>query len=181
VDGGGKLEGLVASGDGRVFVDGAEKRDVVVIDARTNRVTAHWPAPACASPHGIAYDAQGHRLFVSCVNAQMAVLNTDTGAVVASPPIGRGTDSAAWDPKRKLAFSANGLDGTISVIRQASPDSYVPLTPIKTQLSARTMAIDPATGRIYVASLDVEPADAPGGRPKPKPGTLRLMFYDPAR
>jgi YVTN family beta-propeller protein len=178
---GGKLEAGVAAGDGRVFVEGAEKREVLVIDARSNKVTARWPIPTCVSPHGVAYDAAGRRLFASCANAQMVVLNADTGAVVATVPIGRGTDSAAWDPKRKLAFSSNGLDGTISVIAQTGPDSYAALAPIPTALSGRTMAIDPASGRLYVAALDVTPAATPGARPTPKPGTLHLLFLDPAK
>jgi YVTN family beta-propeller protein len=181
IDLGGKLEAGVAAGDGRVFVEGAEKREVVVIDARTNKVTAHWPIQSCVSPHGAAYDAVGRRLFASCVNGQMVVLNADTGAVVATVPIGRGTDSAAWDPKRKLAFSSNGFDGTISVIAQKSPDSYEALAPIATAISGRTMAIDPASGRLYVAALDVTPPATPGQRPTPKPGTLHLLFLDPTK
>jgi DNA-binding beta-propeller fold protein YncE len=109
----------------------------------------------------------------------MVVLNTDTGAVVATAPIGRGTDSAAWDPKRKLVFSSNGFDGDISVIAQKTPDSYVALESIPTALSARTMAIDPASGRLFVAGLDVTPPATPGGHPQPKPGTFHLMFFDP--
>jgi len=181
VDLGGKLEAGVAAGDGRVFVLGAEKREVLAIDARNNKVTARWPIPTCVSPHGVAYDAAGHRLFASCVNSQMVVLNANTGAVVATVPIGRGSDSAAWDPKRKLAFSSNGFDGTISVIAQKTPDSYVALTAIPTAISARTMALDPATGRLFVATLDVTPAASPGERPTPKAGTLRLLFLDPVR
>jgi DNA-binding beta-propeller fold protein YncE len=179
IDAGGKLEAGISAGDGRLFVEGAEKREVLVIDARTNKVTARWPIPTCVSPHGVAYDAVGHRLFASCVNAQMMVLNTESGAVVATVPIGRGSDSAAWDPRRRLAFSSNGLDGNISVISQKTPDSYVALAPIPTALSGRTMAIDPASGRLYVTALDVTPSATPGSRPTPKPGTLRLMFFDP--
>ena len=180
IDLGGKLEAGVAAGDGRVFVEGAEKREVLVVDAKANKVTARWAIPTCASPHGVAFDRAGHRLFASCANAQMVVLNTDTGAVVATVPIGRGTDSAAWDPKRKLAFSSNGFDGNISVIAQKTPDSYVALAPIATAPSARTMAIDPATGRLFVAAIEITSPAAPGARPQAKPGSLRLMFYDPA-
>ncbi len=179
IDLGGKLEAGVAAGDGRVFVEGAEKRELLVVDARANKVVARWPIPGCVSPHGIAFDAAGHRLFAACANAQMVVLNTDTGAAVATLPIGRGTDGAAWDPKRRLAFSSNGMDGNISVIAQKTPDTYEARAPIPTALSARTMAIDPASGRLYVVALDVTPATTAGARPTPKPGTLHLMFFDP--
>lgn len=181
IDLGAKPEAGIATGDGRVLVEGADKREVVVIDAKSNKVTARWPISACVSPHGVAFDPVGHRLFASCVNAQMVVVNTDTGAVVTTLPIGKGSDSAAWDPKRRRAFSSNGFDGTISVIQQKTPDDYVALPPVDTALSGRTMAIDPASGRLYVAALETEPSDTPGGRPKPKAGTLRLMFYDPIK
>jgi DNA-binding beta-propeller fold protein YncE len=109
------------------------------------------------------------------------VLNTDTGTTVATVPIGKGSDAVAWDPKRRLVFSSNGIDGDISVIRQTTPDAYEPLAPIPTAVSARTMAIDPASGRLFVAALDFETAATPGARPHPKSGSLRLMVLDPAR
>lgn len=181
IDGGGKLEYAVADGRGGLYVAGAGNRDVVRIDTRNNTVTAHWPIADCASPHGAAIDAASHRLFVSCVNERLVVVDTDSGKEVAGVPIGRGTDAAAFDPKRKLVFSSNGLDGTLSVIREETPDTYAPVATIKTAASGRTMAIDPETGRIYIAAADTDPSPTPGGRPIPRPGTLKLLFLDPAR
>ena len=181
IDGGEGLEYAVADGRGALFVAGEEKRDVVRIDTRTNTVTAHWPIADCASPHGAAIDAAAHRLFISCVNQRLVVVATDSGKEVAGLPIGRGTDAAAFDPKRRLVFSSNGLDGTLSVIREETPDKYIPVATIKTAVSGRTMGIDPQTGRIYIAAADTDPAPTPGGRPIPRPGTLKLLFLDPAR
>ncbi len=179
LDGGGKLEAAVADGRGRLFVNGEAKRDVVVIDTRTDRVLAHWPIPDCESPHGIAVDPVGGRLFTSCENSLMEVLDTSTGKVVAAVPIGLGSDSAAWDPKRKRAFSSNGADGTISVIQQKTADSYEALAPIVTVRSGRTMDLDPETGRLFVAAADLDPNVAPGARRRALPGSLRLLSYDP--
>jgi len=181
IDGGGGLEYAVADGRGGLYVAGAEKREVVRIDTRTNTVTAHWPIADCSSPHGAAIDVATHRLFISCVNARLVVVDTDNGKEVAGAPIGRGTDAAGFDPKRKLVFSTNGLDGTLSVIREETPDKYVPVAIIKTAPSGRTMGIDPATGRIYIAAADTDPSPNPGGRPIPRPGTLKLLFLDPSR
>jgi len=178
---GGKLETGLSDNQGHVYVNGEEKREIVRIDARTNQVTGHWPIPDCESPHGIALDAADHRLFASCRNGVMAVLDTGTGRQVASAPIGKGTDSAAYDPVRKRVFSSNGADGTISVLQQKSPDVYVALTSVPTAVGARTMALDPATGRLYVAAADLEPPANAGGRPKVRPGSLRLLFLDPLR
>jgi hypothetical protein len=106
--------------------------------------------------------------------------------VVAKLPIGRGTDGAAFDPKRKLIFSSNGLDGTISVIRENSPQSFTALEDIPTADTGRTMSNDTDTGRLYVAAAAIDPKApvAPGpngrpGRPKPLPDSLKVLFLDP--
>ena len=196
INGGGKLEYAVASGDGKLYVNGAEKKEIVRIDTRTNTVDAHWPIPNCTSPHGLAADKAGHRLFSTCVNGLMVVVNTDTGATVASLPIGAGTDAAAFDPRRKLAFSSNGRDGTLSVIQQKDPNTYVALEPVKTVVTARTMDIDPQTGRIFLVAADIDQkaaaelaaqASAPGSAPPRRrgppfvAGSTKLIFLDPVK
>jgi YVTN family beta-propeller protein len=185
---GGGLEAAVSGGNGKLYVNGSEKKEMIRIDTASNKVDAHWSIPDCTSPHGLAIDTEAHRLFVSCVNKLMTIVNADNGAVVATVPIGQGTDSAAFDPKRKLAFSSNGVDGTISVIREVGPQTFVSAGEIKTQVTGRTMDIDPNTGRLFVAAADIDPNApvAPGkngrpGRPKPLPGTLKLLFFDPAQ
>jgi YVTN family beta-propeller protein len=181
IDGGGKLEYAVADGDGKLYVNGAEKKEIVRIDTKTNQVDAHWSMPNCTSPHGLAMDATTHRLFSSCVNNVLVVVDTDSGATVATLPIGSGSDAAAFDPKRKLVFSSNGRDGTLSVIQEKDANTFVSLGDIKTAVTARTMAVDPATGRIYLAAGDIDPqAVAPNGRPRTVPGSLKLLFLDPA-
>lgn len=186
VPGGGGLEFAVADDRGKIYVNGADKREILRIDTASNTADAHWPIPGCASAHGLAIDTQAHRLFVTCVNKLMTIVNADTGAVVTSLPIGSGTDAAAFDPVRKLAFSSNGADGTISVIQEKSPQEFVVLGDIKTAVTARTMTVDPSTGRLFVAAAAIDPAAAvpPGangrpGRPKPLPGSLKVLFLDP--
>jgi YVTN family beta-propeller protein len=180
IDGGGGLEYAVPDGRGHLYVNGAKKREIVSVNTRTNAVDGRWTVPDCASPHGMAIDTAAHRLFTSCVNSLMVVLNTDTGAVVASIPIGRGTDAAAFDPKRKLVFSSNGIDGTLSVISEKDANTFVPVATIKTAGTGRTMSIDPQTGRLYIAAAEINPNPAPG-QPRMTPGSLKLLFLDPAR
>jgi YVTN family beta-propeller protein len=182
---GGGMEYAVSGGNGKVYVNGADKGEIVRIDTATNTVDAHWALAGCESPHGLAIDTAGHRLFPTCENGVMKVLNTDTGKVVASLPIGQGTDGAAFDPKRKLIFSAN-VDGTLSVVRQNGPDSYTALDSIKTGITGKNIDIDPATGRLYVAGAVVDASAPPppsrngrAGRPKTLPGTVTLLFLDP--
>jgi len=178
IDGGGGLEYAVSDDRGHLYVNGATKREIVRIDTRTNVVDATWPIPNCASPHGMAIDIAAHRVFTSCVNGVLTVVDTDSGSLVATVPIGRGTDAAAYDPKRKLVFSSNGIDGTLSVIAEKDANTFVPVATIKTAITGRTMSIDPDTGRIYIAAGEIDPNPAPG-RPRLVPGSLKLLFVDP--
>jgi DNA-binding beta-propeller fold protein YncE len=115
----------------------------------------------------------------------MTVVDTTNGAVVATLPIGQGTDAAAFDPVRKRAFSSNG-DGTITVVDAKDPKKMSVIETVTTRVTGRTMGIDPATGRLFVAAAEIDPKAPvpPGpngrpGRPKPIPGSLKLMFLDP--
>lgn len=175
-----KLEYGAGDGHGSIYVAGVANGDLVKVDARTNRVVAHWPAQGCTAPHGLAVDPRARRVFMGCANSVMAVLDSDSGRVVAMLPIGRGNDAVAFDPVRKRVFSSNGRDGTITVYQEQSPDRYIALAPIPTLVSARTMAVDPTTGRLFVAAADTDPSPAPGGRPHIKPGTVRVLIFAPA-
>jgi DNA-binding beta-propeller fold protein YncE len=179
VDAGEKLEYAAPDGKGFVYVSGAEKRDLLKVDTRTNAIVARWPTPDCASPHGMAVDPVGHRAFMGCVNAQLMVVDTRTGKVIAKLPIGRGSDAVAFDPKRKRVFSSNGVDGTITVYQQVTPDRYEALEPVVTAITGRTMSVDPQSGRLFVAAMETDPPATPGGARQRRPGTLRLMMFDP--
>ena len=180
---GGKLEYARPGENGKLFVNGADKREVVSIDTATNQIVARWPVPDCESPHGLAINPASHRLFVSCLNEKLDVVDSQTGKLVTTVPIGKGSDAVVFDPKRKLLFSSNGKDGTISVIAEKDPKTYLALAPIKTVVSARTMGINPATGRLFLAAADVTNAqpDKKSGRVPTQPGSLKLLFLDPAR
>jgi DNA-binding beta-propeller fold protein YncE len=172
-----------------VYVNGVEKREIFRIDTATNQVDSTWPIPQCESPHGLAIDTSTHRLFSSCENQRLVVVDADTGATVASLPIGRGTDGAAFDPTRKLIFSSNGMDGTVSVIREIDARTFVPAGTLRTELSARTISVDPATGRLFLVAaktsataLAAFQAARKAGRRGPSPfapGSVKLLFFDP--
>jgi len=185
------LEYPVAGDNGKVYVNGVEKREIFRVDTTTNQVDATWPIPQCEAPHGLAIDVSTHRLFSSCENERLVVVNADTGATVATLPIGRGTDAAAFDPARKLVFSSNGMDGTLSIIREVDANTFVPVGTIETALSARTMSVDPGSGRLFLAAADTNAkamaafrAARQAGRRGPSPfvrGSLELLFFDPGR
>jgi YVTN family beta-propeller protein len=176
----GALEFAVPDSSGNLYVNGAERREVVRINTSSNKVTARWPVPQCARPHGLAIDVRTQRLFISCVNNRLVVLDAASGKAVASLPIGSGTDAAAFDPVRKLVFSSNGRDGTLSIIREVDANSFIPLATVKTAVTARTMALNPKTGRLFIATAEASESPAEGvGHIAVIPGSLKLLFMDP--
>ncbi len=179
--GAGKLEYAEWS-RGKVYVNAADKRAIIRVDSANSRVDAEWPVPNCESPHGIAVDAIYQRLFTTCTNGMAVIVDTVSGKEVAAVPIGRGTDAAARDPNRKLFFSSNGLSGTLSVIAEKGANQFQSLGDVGTVLTARTMAILPETGRIFLAAADLDPAAPPptsGRNLKTIPGSFKLLFLDP--
>ncbi len=179
IDAGAKLEYAVVDGAGKLYVNGAARNELLRIDIAGNRIDARWPLAGCQSPTGLAVDTVGRRVFSSCRNGVMDVINADSGALVASLPIGRGTDSAAYDPRRHRVFSSNGKDGTITVIDEQTPDRFVVAGTLATKVTGRTMGIDTGTGRLYVAAGDVAGVNAKG-HAVIKPGSLQLLMFDPA-
>jgi len=178
------LEAGVVDGKGTVFVLGAEKHEIVSINAKTNTIAAHWAMPDCVKPHGLAIDPQTRRLFATCANKVLVVMDADTGANLTTLPIGSSSDGAAFDPVRKLIFSSNG-EGTLSIIREKDAQTFVPAETIKTVPGARTIAIDSKTGRLFLVAADIEkvdPSATPGGRRHVTyiPGSLKLLYFDPA-
>src|SRR5438094_993306 len=132
----------------------------------------------------MAFDATHHRLFVGCHNKLMAMLDTETGKVVSSVPIGAGVDGCAFDDATQLAFASCG-DGTTTIAKEEAPDKLTVLQTLKTERGARTMALDPQTHRIYLPTAQFQPPPspspgAPPSRPTIVPNTLKLLVYGPA-
>lgn len=167
----GKPETGVSDGKGKVYVNIEDKGEIQEIDVTNNKVLNTWSIKPCEKPSGLAMDQKGRRLFAVCDNKLMAVVNADSGKVVATPAIGQGPDAAGWDPDRKLAFSSNGRDGTVSVVHQDTPDKYTVVETVKTEPAARTMTVDAQSHKIYLVTADFQaaaPAEgaAAGGTPQ---------------
>lgn len=186
---GGDLEYAVPGDNGQLYVNGVTHHEIFRINTATNRVDAAWPMPKCRDPHGLAIDLKTHRLFSSCGNARMVVVNADTGAVVSVLPIGRGTDADRFDPVRNLVFSSNGRDGTLSIIREVNANTFVPAATVKTAVTARTMGIDPASGRVFLVAAKINRKAMPAflkairehKRPQVSPfvhGSVELLLLD---
>ncbi len=180
---GGAPEFLASDDAGSLYVNINDKNAIVRIDTKTNKIIARWPVAPCESPTGLAIDPATRRVFSTCHSGVMVVLDADTGKIVATLPIGRGTDAASFDPVRNLAFSSNG-DGTLSIVKENGPNNFTLLSDMKTAPGARTLAVDPATGRIFLVTatvLSVTPPAGPNDHPHYvfKPGTLKLLIFDP--
>ena len=98
-------------------------------------------------------DRPNRRLFIGCRSKVMAVMNADTGQVIATLPIGDHVDSTAFDPDSRLVFNSNG-EGTVTVIHQDSPDKYSVVENVKTLPKAKTMALDPKTHRLFLSTAE---------------------------
>ena len=169
---------FAAVGNGMVYFNIEDKNEIVAIDARRNAVVNTWPLGTCDSPTGLSMDVAHHRLFSGCQNNVMIVMNSDTGAVVATVPIGKGSDATAFDPATQLAFSSNG-DGTLTVAHEDSPDAFPVVQNAATQAGARTLALDTTTHDIYLvtAQFTVGPPVAGSTRPTRTmvPGSFTLL------
>jgi DNA-binding beta-propeller fold protein YncE len=167
VEVGGNGEGAGIGGDGLIYVALEDKNEVCAFDPKTFEVRRHIPLEGITAPTGFAVDAKNNRFFVGGHNKVAQVIDGATGKMIASFPTGSNTDAAAWDGKDGLAFISNG-EGNISVIQEKSPNEFVALDAIQTQQSAKTMAFDGKTGKIFLpaATVVVTPAEDPSQKPK---------------
>jgi DNA-binding beta-propeller fold protein YncE len=145
----GKPEFAVSDYSGRVFVNIEDKSLVAVIDPVAMKVTATWPIAPAEEPSALVIDRAHHRLFTCAQNKLMAVLDTDSGRVITTVPIGTGVDGAAFDPATQMVFSSNG-EGTLTVIHEDDPNTFSVLSTLETARGARTMALDERTHRLYL-------------------------------
>jgi YVTN family beta-propeller protein len=181
---GGKPEFAQSDEKGQVFVNMEDKNEIAVIDAKKLTVTNRWSIAPCESPTGLAIDRKNKRLFSVCSNGKMAITDYTTGKSLATPAIGKGPDAAAFDPKTGLVFSSNGQDGTITVIKEEPAGQFKVVETVATAPMARTLALDPKTHRIYLATAKVippAPGEQPGGRRRNfLPDSFELLIVGPA-
>ena len=171
------------SATGHVYCNLEDKSEVAVIDTTKHEVTARWPLSPGEEPTGIALDAAHHRLFVTCHNKMMEMLDSTTGKVLATVPIGGGVDGCAFDDATQLAFASCG-EGTATIAKEETPEKLSVVQTLKTERGARTIALDPKTHRIYLPTAQFEPTPSPSPgalptRPKIVPNTLKLLVYGP--
>ena len=169
------------SNAGRVYCNIEDKNEVVALDTKAHRIAAHWPIAPGEDATGLAIDPAQHRLFIGCHNKLTVMMDSASGKVLASVPIGQGVDATAFDPDTRLVFSSCG-EGVVTIAREETPEKLAVVQTLATERGARTLALDPKTHRIYLASArfeaQPEPASgAPRQRPKIIPGTMKILVY----
>ena len=170
----GKPEFAAVDGKGKVYVNIEDTSELVEIDTKELKILHRWPLAPCESPSGLSMDKKNRRLFAGCENKMMAVVDADSGKVIATPAIGQGVDATAYDPGTGFALSSNG-EGTLTVIKQDGHDNYSVLDNVPTRKSARTMGLDLKTHNVVLPAADFLPPKPGERRGEMKPGSFVLL------
>ena len=181
---GGKPEFAAADPEAsRVFNNLEDKSTVAVIDTKSHTVITNWPIAPGEEASGMAFDVAHHRLFLGCGGSKtMVMMDSTTGKVVTTVPIGQGVDANAFDPSTQLAFASCG-DGTVTITHEDTPDKLTVVQTLQTQIGSRTMTLDPTTHKIYLAAAKFEAPAAGQRRGRMEPDSFKVLVYgmeDPA-
>jgi DNA-binding beta-propeller fold protein YncE len=185
IDLGGAPEQAATDGKGHIYVDLEDKDQIAVVDAKTMAVTGHYDLAGkggtCA---GLALDVKNNILFATCRNpATMVILSATDGKIITTLPIGPGTDGAGFNPKTMEAFSSNGGDGTLTVVKETNPSTFAVEQNVTTMPRAKTMTLDTKTNHVLLIAAQygpppAPPADAPKDAPKKGGGGRAPMLPD---
>jgi DNA-binding beta-propeller fold protein YncE len=174
----GRPEFALTDGQGKIYVNIKDTSEVAEIDTRKLSLTKRISVRPGEMPDGIGFDSAHGRLFAGCHNQVMAIIDIAAGKVIATVPTGAGSDGIGFDPETGTAFSANGWEGTLSMVREASPGKFA-VSEIPTQCGARTLIIDEKAHILYLptAQLGACPMPAPGElKSKEKPPVIKDTF-----
>ena len=181
----GRPEFAVTDGIGNLFVNLADRHAIARIDTRALKVAAVWPIQGCVEPTGLAVDAEHARLFASCNNQVMAMVDAGTGKTVATVHTGKGTDAVAFDPGTGIVFCSNGDSATLTLAHEDSPSTLRVVQQLPTASGARTLALDSRTHRVFLMAGTYGRApphasvDNPHRYPRIKAGTAKLLVLAP--
>jgi DNA-binding beta-propeller fold protein YncE len=161
--------------NGLLYVNNEDANLIHVVDPSTGAVRGPIPLTGCEGPTGLGYDPRTHLLIAACANGKAAVVDTVAGRVTQLLDIDRGPDTVMIDSARGLAFIPCGRDGELDVIALARGRPLAVTERVRTEIGARTGAVDPATGIVYLPTARFGPAPAAGGRAPALPGTFHIV------
>ncbi|MGB8768323.1 MAG: YncE family protein [Candidatus Korobacteraceae bacterium] len=175
---GGKPEFPASDGQGKLYLNIEDKSQIAEVDVAKLKVLNTWPVAPCQEPSALAFDAEHDRLFAGCHNKMMVVVDSESGKVVATVPIGEGVDAGRFNPKTQEIFMSCG-EGVLTIVHEDTPDKYSVRQNLSTVNGARTMALDQDNDIVYLVTAQREATAAPGQRPAIVPGTFELIVAKP--
>lgn len=171
------LEFLAVDGAGRVWANDEKVGEIIAIDIKDRKVLAHYKLDGCEGPTGLVYVPGADRLLASC-DGVAPVIDPATGKIVDRLKVGEGPDAILFDPVRKRVLVPAGESGELTVI-SIKGSKFSVLQTVKTQAGARTGAVDPKTGKVYLPVAKMAPPASGKGRPTATPGSFELMVVSP--
>lgn len=176
---GGQPYGAVADGRRHIFVNLESTSELIEVNAKNLAITNRWPMSPCEGPTGLSIDPKRRLLFAGCRDDRMAILNADSGKVLAAPAAGSRAGSGRFDPVTQYAFSAND-DGTLTIVIEAGDDRFNVVENVETERGAHTMALDPTMHEVFMVTADFQPPPAgspPHTQPQIIPGTVHVLVF----
>ncbi|WP_242098465.1 YncE family protein [Sphingomonas sp. CROZ-RG-20F-R02-07] len=168
-----------ALADGTLFINNEDLNEIEVVDVAQGKTGAPIAMPGCEGPTGLAYDARRAMLVSACSNGQAAIVDANARRLVTLIPIGKGADAVILDAARRLAFVPCGKDGVLDILALDRPGGIAHAGRVTTEVGARTGALDPATGIVYLPTARFAPSQAAGARPAPLPGSFHILVVTP--
>ncbi len=172
------LEFGVMAPDGTLYVNNEDANEIEAVDTHTDKAGAAIALTGCEGPTGLAYEARSGRLLAACANGKAAVVDARARKLVALVDIGAGPDAVILDAAKRRAFIPCGRSGELDML--ALDGASVRLVKrIPTEVGARTGALDPRDGAIYLPTARFSPPATPGQRPSPLAGTFHVLVVRP--
>ena len=169
IDVGGAMEQAQSDGQGKLYVDVEDENKIAVVDMKTLKVITKYDlGDKGEGPAGLGLDLKNHILFAMCHSQNCVVLNADDGKVLATLPIGNGTDGGGFNPNTMEAFSSQG-DGTLTIIKENSPTSFAVEQTVATKQGGKTCSLDSKNNRIIVICTERAPQVAASATNAPAP------------
>jgi DNA-binding beta-propeller fold protein YncE len=162
---------------GLLYVNNEDRSQIAVVDLDRMKLLGWIALAGCDGPTGMAYAATADRIVSACGNGVVAIIDPATRKMVATLPIGKGADAVIADPARRRLFVPSG-SGTLAVLAEARGKVSL-LETVTTEPSARTGAVDPTDGKIYLPAATMAPPATPGARRQMVPGSFHLIVVSP--
>lgn len=163
---------------GRLYVNNEDRNQIAVVDLDRMALLGWVGLKGCEGPTGMAYAPTADRIVSACGNGVAAIVDPGARKLVGTIPIGKGPDAVIGDPLRKRLFVPSGGSGTLAIFAE-TPGRIRLVQTVQTEPSARTGAVDPIDGKVYLPAATLMPPGEPGGRRQPAPGSVHLIVVSP--